>query len=201
MNLNWLLVHLLPSIGFILALALLSHILRDRRPPTSTLAWLMAIIFIPYIGVPLYIILGRRKMISKAETKPEPTPDWSTALEDSFIDKTFLFESDSGISPPSANNRITLLPKGKQAFQTMIDMIQNARHSLYIATFILGRDATGIAIMQALTKKASQGLKVCLLLDALGSNGYDRAARILDWRFKAGLFHAEAATQTIIRTH
>jgi hypothetical protein len=27
----------------------------------------MAIIFIPYIGVPLYIILGGRKMISKTE--------------------------------------------------------------------------------------------------------------------------------------
>jgi len=169
MNLNWLLVHLLPSIGFILALALLSHILRDRKPPTSTLAWLMAIIFIPYIGVPLYIILGGRKMLRKAETKPEPTPDWSTSLEDSPIDKTFLLEPDSGISPPSASNRITLLPKGEQAFQTMIDLIENARHTIYIATFILGKDETGNTIVKALAEKASQGLKVYLLLDALGS--------------------------------
>ena len=71
MNFNWLLIHLLPSIGFILALALLSHILKERRSPTSTLAWLMAIIFIPYLGVPLYLIFGGRKMISKAETKPK----------------------------------------------------------------------------------------------------------------------------------
>jgi cardiolipin synthase len=63
MYFNWLLVHLLPSIGFILALAFLSHILRERRSPTSTLAWLMAIIFIPYLGVPLYLVFGGRKMI------------------------------------------------------------------------------------------------------------------------------------------
>jgi cardiolipin synthase len=59
MNFNWLLIHLLPSIGFVLALVLLSHILRERRSPTSTLAWLMAIIFIPYLGEPTYAIIAK----------------------------------------------------------------------------------------------------------------------------------------------
>ena len=77
MNFNWLLIHLLPSIGFILALVLLSHILRERRSPTSTLAWLMAIIFIPCLGVPLYLIFGGRKMISKAKAKPKLTQEKS----------------------------------------------------------------------------------------------------------------------------
>ena len=51
----------------------------------------------------------------------------------------------------------------------ILDLIENARHSVYIATFILGKDETGRAIVGALAKKASQGLKICLLLDALGS--------------------------------
>ena len=75
MNLTWLLAHLLSSLGFILALAFLSHILRERRSPTSTLAWLIAIIFIPYISVPLYLMLGGRKMTRKAETKPNISID------------------------------------------------------------------------------------------------------------------------------
>ena len=49
-------IHLLPTLGFVLALVLLAHILRQRRSPTSTLAWLMAVVFIPYVGVPLYIM-------------------------------------------------------------------------------------------------------------------------------------------------
>jgi len=169
MNFNWLLLHLLPSIGFILALALLSHILRERRPPTSTLAWLMAIIFIPYLGVPLYLIFGGRKMISKVKTKPKLSQDKSKPCCDSYINKAYLFEPGDGIFPPSAHNHITLLPKGEQAFQTILDLIENARHSVYIATFILGKDETGRAIVHALAKKASQGLKICLLIDALGS--------------------------------
>jgi cardiolipin synthase len=140
MNFNWLLVNLLPSIGFILALALLSHILRERRSPTSTLAWLMAIIFIPYLGVPLYLIFGGRKMISKAETKPKLSQDKSKPCCDSYIGKAYLFEPGDGIFPPSAHNHITLLPEGEQAFQTILDLIENARHFVYIATFILGKD-------------------------------------------------------------
>jgi cardiolipin synthase len=169
MNLNWLLIHLLTSIGFVLALVLLSHILRERRSPTSTLAWLMAIIFIPYLGVPLYLIFGGRKMISKAETKPKLSLDNSKPRCDSYISEAGLLEPDGGIFPPSAHNHITLLPKGEQAFQTIIDLIENARHFVYIATFILGKDETGSAIVNALAKKASKGLEICLLLDALGS--------------------------------
>jgi cardiolipin synthase len=81
-----------------------------------------------------------------------------------------LFEPDSdGIFPPSAHSHITLLPEGEQAFQTILDLIENARHSVYIATFILGKDETGSAIVNALAKKASKDLEICLLLDALGS--------------------------------
>jgi len=169
MNFNWLLVHLLPSIGFILALAFLSHILRERRSPTSTLAWLLAIVFIPYLGVPLYLVFGGRKMISKAETKPKLSLDNSKPCCDSYISKADLLEPGNGIFPPSAHNHITFLPEGEQAFQTILDLIENARHCVYIATFILGKDETGNAIVQALARKASQGLKICLLLDALGS--------------------------------
>lgn len=174
MDFRWLFLHILPSIGFILALALLSHILRERRPPTSTLAWLMAIIFIPYLGVPLYLIFGGRKMLNKAGAKADLTQNRYGPLNIAPIDNAVLLEPDDGISPPSANNRVTLLPRGEQAFETIEDLIQHARHSIFAATFILGEDETGSAIVHALAEKASQGLRVCLLLDALGSVGISR---------------------------
>jgi cardiolipin synthase len=169
MNVNWLLVHVLPSIGFILALALLSHILRERRSPTSTLAWLMAILFIPYLGVPLYLIFGGRKMTSRAETKPKLLRNKSKPGGDFFVGNAYLFQPDDGIYPPSAHNRITFLPEGEQAFNSILNLIGSARHSVYVATFVLGKDQIGSAIVNALAKKASQGVEICLLLDALGS--------------------------------
>jgi cardiolipin synthase len=167
--LNWLFVYLLPSVGFILGIVLLSHILRERRSPTSTLAWLMAIIFIPYLGVPLYLMFGGRKMISKAATKPKLARDIVSPGMASHHGQTYHFEPDDGIFPPTAHNHITFLPEGEQAFRVILDTIQGARHCIFIATFILGKDETGAAIVDALTKKAAEGLTVHLLLDALGS--------------------------------
>ncbi len=137
MNSYWLIAHLLTSIGFILALAFLSHILRERRSPTSTLAWLMAIIFFPYIGVPLYLIFGGRKMIRKAEAKPNLSFDASKDCAGLRIGSAYPFEPGNGIFPPCTNNRITFLTEGEQAFQTIINLIHDARDTIHIATFIL----------------------------------------------------------------
>jgi len=165
---HWLLLHLLPSAGFVLALALLAHVLRERRSPTSTLAWLMAIIFIPYLGVPLYLILGGRKMVSKAGTKPEISQGEAVARFDFVAGSAHPFAPGDGIFPPSSPNRISLLTRGGETFTTVLDLIRDARRTVYVATFILGRDATGEEIVDALAERASKGLEVCLLLDALG---------------------------------
>ena len=169
MDYRWLLVHILPTVGFVLALILLAHILREKRPPTSTLAWLMAIVFIPYAGVPLYLVFGGRKMLSRADAKPalETAKGAPSTAPDSGGVR--LLAPDGGVFPASANNRITLLPEGAQAFENILGLIRGASRFIPVATFILGKDETGRAIVEALALKASQGVEVRLLLDALGS--------------------------------
>jgi cardiolipin synthase len=166
---RWLLVHILPSIGFVLALILLAHILREKRPPTSTLAWLMAIVFIPYVGVPLYLVFGGRKMLSRADAKPALKPAGGAPAIAPDTGGARLLAPDGGVFPASAANQITLLPEGEQAFQNILDLIRSASRAIHIATFILGKDETGRAILEALALKATQGVGVRLLLDALGS--------------------------------
>lgn len=169
MNLSWLFVYLLPTLGFLLALALLAHILRERRSPTSTLAWLMAIIFLPYVGVPLYLIFGERKMLRRSGTKPDLDRSRQHALNEGDTCDTPLIDSGSGLFPPCAQTRISFLTSGEQAFSAMLESIRGARHTIDIATFILGKGETGKAIVNALAESAARGVKVRLLLDALGS--------------------------------
>lgn len=53
--------HLL-SVALALVTALiLVKLLREHRAPASTLAWGLAIVLIPYVGIPLYLLLGGRK--------------------------------------------------------------------------------------------------------------------------------------------
>ena len=169
MDYRWLLVHILPSLGFVLALVLLAHILREKRPPTNTLAWLMAILFIPYLGVPLYLVFGGRKMLDLAGKKPALEPGRRTSAIAPDAVEPRLREPDGGVFPASTENRVTLLPEGEQAYGTIMDLVDRARRSIHVATFILGRDETGRAIVDALARSASRGIEVRLLLDALGS--------------------------------
>ena len=61
-QLNWLLPHILLLAGFLLAVVLTAQILRKRRAPTATLAWLLFILTVPYLGVPAYLVFGGRKV-------------------------------------------------------------------------------------------------------------------------------------------
>ena len=71
---NWLFSEFLTHLGFLLALVLMAGLIRQRRSPSSTIAWLLVILFLPYIGVPLYIMLGGRKMKRMAQRKEPILP-------------------------------------------------------------------------------------------------------------------------------
>ena len=53
---------LLSIVGFILSALIIWTLLHRHRSPTSTFAWLMAILMLPYIVIPLFLLLGGRKL-------------------------------------------------------------------------------------------------------------------------------------------
>jgi hypothetical protein len=74
----------------------------------------------------------------------------------------------NGAGEPVGGNSVRLLLHGEEAFAEFERQILAARHTIHIATFILGRDPTGRRIVQLLARRAREGVKVRLQLDALG---------------------------------
>ena len=64
-------IHIASLIGFALGLVLLSRELRARRAPAVTFAWLLAIVLLPYVGLPLYLAFGGRKLRKRAAYGPK----------------------------------------------------------------------------------------------------------------------------------
>jgi serine/threonine protein kinase len=62
----WTFAEISTHLGFVLALVFLAFIVRRRRIRGSRLSWLLVILFLPYLGVPLYLMVGHRKMRRKA---------------------------------------------------------------------------------------------------------------------------------------
>ena len=50
--------HLFTVAGFILGLFLIARLMSERKAPANTFAWLLIIILVPFIGVPLYLVIG-----------------------------------------------------------------------------------------------------------------------------------------------
>lgn len=164
------LAHVGTIAGFVLAVFLLTRIYRERERPSTTIAWLLALILIPYIGVPIYLLLGGRKVRRMASRKHVLYSQHSDALaEGPTVDADVERALTSCNLPPARGGvEITLLPDGETTYARLLELIDSATTSIDIMTFILGRDDVGREFVQRLTAKAREGVQVRLLLDALG---------------------------------
>ncbi len=143
----YIIAHLLSIAETLFIIYLLSTILQERRAPTSSLAWILAIVAVPYVGIPLYLVIGNRK------------------LKKIRKNSTFPLERNQKRHCQS----IPILYEGEQAMIAVEKLLTEAKHSVAISTFILGDDATGRRIMELLVKKEHEGVDVFLLLDGVGS--------------------------------
>lgn len=155
-------------IGSIFAVFILSHMLHQRRPPASTVAWLLAIVLIPYIGIPLYILFGGRKIRQMAQKKEKILLGKFAELPRISAKPADRFLRSYGLPGATSNNQIQFHTDGQQSYQALIELIDRAQYSIHLATFILRVDEVGKDLLERLEKKAKQGLDVRLLLDSFG---------------------------------
>jgi cardiolipin synthase len=156
------LAHLLSLVGFIMAILLLARAGEQRRPTGSVVAWLFAILLVPYIGVPLYLVFGgrklRRRVVSAARTRAAP---------ELGVGRLAIMLSASGAAPPTRGNELALLTNGEIAFARIVELIQGARATIHISTLIFANDEVGQSLAAMLADKARGGVEVRLLVDAL----------------------------------
>ena len=78
-------------------------------------------------------------------------------------------------------NDVVLLENGIQAFPAMLGAIAGAKSSVHMEMYIFRDSEIGREFVEALAERARTGVRVRLLLDALGSTGFgDRNRRVLE---------------------
>jgi cardiolipin synthase len=169
-ELSWIISPLLAYVGFALALVLLAHLVGQQRSPSSTMAWLLVILLLPYVGVPLYLMFGGRKMRRMAGRKAQVylsgSGDAGRPLLGGMAERLL---NSYGVPPASTGNRLMLVATGEEAYRQLCRGIDEAVSSIDITTFILGTDLVGRALVERLARRAREGVTVRLLLDSVGS--------------------------------
>jgi len=164
--------------GYVFALFLIPRIILERRHPSATLAWMLAIALLPLAGVPLYFMIGvrriRRHIRAKiAAASPAPVPPESGVAPEELptvgaADCARALVA-AGAPPPTGGNRVTFVSGGDEAYEAVISLVSSAKDHVHAEFFILDADVVGKRFVQALAAKARGGVRVRLLLDAVGS--------------------------------
>lgn len=196
---GWQLVGLIIDYSIkILAIGLVPE---GRRPSSST-AWLLAILLLPFVGLPLFLLMGspyinrRRHRIQQeanvmVEDVQSEVPDWPSGAD--------LRPAVQSIT--RLNRRLTNLPAVTgynhgvlgdydETIRRMAQAVDQAESHVYVEIYITAWDDTTDVFFRALERAVQRGVKVRYLFDQIGSMkypGYLRLGRRLteigvDWR-------------------
>lgn len=161
-------------------------ILRPQREPASRLAWLIATITVPVVGIIAYLLLGEARISAKRRARyraieahlPHPAANAGVrrALARSAWAAPFALAETVNALPPTTGNHARLAVDSNAAIREMVEDIDSARSTVHLCFYIWLADNNGFRIKNALIRAARRGVKVRVLADALGSRGFIRSA-------------------------
>ncbi len=169
------------TLEVIYVIALGTWIVLEKRSPVATLAWILSLAAIPYVGFVVYFLIGPRRLTRKrirharsrasvrAELEREASkhPEGLTAP---FRVQMATLAARSGGSVLATAKEVTILESGAMCFDALEEAIRAATHHIHLEYYIFEQDITGERIRDALVERAKAGVVVRLLVDGVGTS-------------------------------
>ncbi|MCE7791977.1 cardiolipin synthase [Salipaludibacillus sp. CUR1] len=164
----------------------------ERKDASATWAWVMILFFIPFIGFVIYLFLGqnltRRRLFDWERFRQIGIVDIISKQMDQIRNPEFSFHDEdvdeyrdliymhliNNDAILTKDNQIQVLTDGEEKFNQLFEDIQKAKDHIHIQYYIFRYDSLGKKIIEELTKKAEEGVKVRVLYDELGSRKLKR---------------------------
>jgi cardiolipin synthase len=181
-------------VDFVIRVLALIYVPRNRRPQTA-LAWLLAIFFIPYVGILLFLILGRARLPRSRRLKQREINDYILETTEGFdrverdppwplwLEPVVELNRKLGAMPLVGGNSARLYADNQEALDAMTQSIREATKTVHAEFYILLLDEVTAPFFDALEDAHKRGVVVRVLLDHLGNAqypGYRRTKRRLN---------------------
>lgn len=171
------------AIDYAIKIAAVGIIPEGRRPSSSN-AWLLLILLLPFIGLPLFLLMGspyinrRRHRIQQeanamVEDVQSDIPDHPPGAEPGaeLASIVQLNRELTGHPAVYGHNR-GLYADYDDAIRRMADVIDTAKRYVHVEIYIVAWDETTDVFFQALKRATARGVEVRLLFDQIGSLKY-----------------------------
>ena len=174
---RWVILVLFYAVGVLHMVHALMHV----RTSQGAIAWVLSLLMVPFVAIPLYWLLGRRRF-SREIGGRRAKDSRLAALAVGMMERLRRYEVDIpdddaferaarilGGLPFTRGNRLELLIDGEETFDSIFETIRSAKRHLCVNFFIVKSDTLGIRFQQALIERARAGVRVFFLFDEFGS--------------------------------
>ena len=154
-------------------------VLSENRSPIRSLAWVIALIFLPGIGLIFYLFFGRslkslnllyrhhkRRILQNKHRKVGSLDDIGLSQHHKQLVKLAFSLTHS---PVTIHNKMSIFTNGANKFRSLLIDLSNARSSILLQYYIFQDDEIGSRIADILCEKARNGVDVKVIYDHVGS--------------------------------
>ncbi len=154
-------------------------VLSENRNPIKSIAWVIVLISLPFVGLVFYFFFGRslqnlhmisrhrKRKLMRDKARYQTSAD-SIGITGESRQIVKLADTLNG-AILQANNEIDIFTTGEEKFKALKEDLEKAKHSIYLQYYIFSDDKTGTEIADILCRKASEGVDVKVIYDHVGS--------------------------------
>jgi cardiolipin synthase len=162
----------------IIGLAILPHVLLSGKRSVSKLTWISVILLLPGIGPFGYLLIGndrlrRRRLKRKANrlNQDQTEAQYLGSFQKVNHGEQKLLSTLAQLckKPVSSISNIEHYYNGQVFYPALLTAIQKATQFIHIEVYLWHNDQTGQRILTELVNAALRGVRVCLLVDEIGS--------------------------------
>ena len=178
--------YLIIAVYVLVAGAVTVHVLLTKSDVRAALAWIAVAWLSPIFGALVYFVFGINRVTRRALHFGRPSrqrggasgPPAEPTVPPNIGALARVGQRVTG-SPLIAGNAVTAFHGGDEAYPEMLAAIDNARHSVALASYIFRDDAVGRSFVGSLIEAKKRGVEVRVLIDSVGS-GYFWSATLRD---------------------
>ncbi|MDH1882694.1 cardiolipin synthase [Empedobacter sp. GD03797] len=171
----------------ILYIMVIVTILIENRNPTKTIAWILVIVFLPFIGIILYFFFGQKfkkdQFFSRIDKNHQKIINEKWTEMDQFVQddldkvntrigslsQVYRYLNNARVAYPATNNKVKLLTNGEEKFPLFLEALREAKDHIHLEYYIFDEDHIGNEIIDILIEKAKNGVEVRVTADDFGS--------------------------------
>ncbi|HHB76411.1 MAG TPA: cardiolipin synthase, partial [Desulfobulbus sp.] len=185
-HIYWIITDMIFIADLIIRIGLSLRVIMRKRAASVSLAWLVVILLLPFVGAIIYLLFGENRLGEKRAKRAAENVsflrDWSLRLaEKSDVDWQTINPECIPLNrlittifdiPAMQGNDLQLIDTSDHFFTALIDDINNAETFCYLQFYIMFNGGFADKVTEALMKASQRGVACKVLLDSIGSKDF-----------------------------